>query len=79
MIVNVLIADKMSELAEQCLHNCGTIGSIVADRAQGFKVRVIAYDPFLSIERAQDLGVEKVELNVLFQRAVIISLHTPLT
>ena len=58
---------------------CGTIGAIVADRAQGLKMRVIAYDPFLSLERAQDLGVEKVELDVLFQRADIVSLHTPLT
>ena len=58
---------------------CGTIGVIVADRAQGLKMRVIAYDPFLSLERAQDLGVEKVELDVLFHRADIVSLHTPLT
>ena len=41
---------------------CGNIGSIVADRAQGLRMRVIAYDPFLSPERARDLGVEKVEL-----------------
>ncbi len=41
---------------------CGNIGSIVADRAQGLKMKVIAYDPFLSPERAMQLGVEKVEL-----------------
>jgi len=58
---------------------CGNIGSIVADRAIGLKMKVIAYDPFLSHERATDLGVEKVELDELFARADFISLHTPLT
>src|ERR1700761_5201259 len=58
---------------------CGNIGSIVADRAIGLKMRVIAYDPYLSAERALDLGVEKVELDELWQRADVITLHTPLT
>jgi D-3-phosphoglycerate dehydrogenase len=58
---------------------CGNIGSIVADRALGLKMKVIAYDPFLSPERAMDLGVEKVELDELFRRADFITLHTPLT
>ena len=58
---------------------CGNIGSIVADRAIGLKMKVIAYDPFLSPERAVDLGVEKVELDELFRRADFITLHTPLT
>jgi D-3-phosphoglycerate dehydrogenase len=58
---------------------CGNIGSIVADRANGLKMRVIAYDPFLSSERAVEIGVEKVELDELLARADIISLHTPLT
>ena len=58
---------------------CGNIGSIVADRALGLKMKVIAYDPFLSPERATDLGVEKVELDELFRRADFITLHTPLT
>jgi D-3-phosphoglycerate dehydrogenase len=58
---------------------CGNIGSIVADRAQGLKMRVIAFDPFLSPERAKDLGVEKVDLDDLFKRADFITLHTPLT
>ena len=61
------------------LIGCGNIGSIVADRAQGLKMRVIAHDPFLSPERAADLGVEKVELDVLFARSDFITLHTPLT
>ena len=58
---------------------CGNIGSIVADRAVGLKMRVIAYDPFLSPERAVELGVEKVELDDLLRRADFITLHTPLT
>ena len=61
------------------LIGCGNIGSIVADRAQGLKMRVIAFDPFLSPERAADLGVEKVELDALLARADFITLHTPLT
>jgi D-3-phosphoglycerate dehydrogenase len=58
---------------------CGNIGSIVADRAIALKMRVIAYDPYLSPERARDLGVEKVELDDLLDRADFITLHTPLT
>ncbi len=58
---------------------CGNIGSIVADRAIGLKMRVIAFDPFLSPERAMEIGVEKVELDELFGRADFITLHTPLT
>ena len=58
---------------------CGNIGSIVADRAVGLKMKVIAYDPFLSPERALALGVEKVELDELLKRADFITLHTPLT
>lgn len=58
---------------------CGNIGAIVADRALGLKMKVVAYDPFLSPERAADIGVEKVELDELFGRADFISLHTPMT
>ncbi len=58
---------------------CGNIGAIVADRALGLKMRVVAYDPFLSHERAADIGVEKVELDDLLARADFITLHTPLT
>jgi D-3-phosphoglycerate dehydrogenase / 2-oxoglutarate reductase len=58
---------------------CGNIGSIVADRAHGLKMKVIAYDPYLSPEHAIDLGVEKVALPELFKRADFITLHTPLT
>jgi D-3-phosphoglycerate dehydrogenase len=58
---------------------CGNIGSIVADRAIGLKMRVIAFDPFLSEERAAQIGVERVELDELFRRSDFITLHTPLT
>lgn len=58
---------------------CGNIGSIVADRALGLHMKVIAYDPFLTPDRASDLGVEKVELDELFRRADFVTLHTPLT
>jgi D-3-phosphoglycerate dehydrogenase len=58
---------------------CGNIGSIVAERGIGLKMRVVAFDPFLSPERAADLGVEKVELDELLKRADFITLHTPLT
>src|SRR5579872_4744622 len=61
------------------LIGCGNIGALVADRAAALKMKVIAYDPFLSAERAVKLGVEKVELDDLLARADVISLHTPLT
>jgi len=61
------------------LIGCGNIGSIVADRAHGLKMKVVAYDPFLSPERAVELGVDKVELDELLARADFITLHTPLT
>jgi D-3-phosphoglycerate dehydrogenase / 2-oxoglutarate reductase len=60
------------------LIGCGNIGSIVADRAQGLRMTVIAFDPFLTPERAMDLGVEKVGLDELLERADFITLHTPL-
>src|SRR5579872_4557560 len=61
------------------LIGAGNIGSIVAGRAKGLKMRVIAYDPYLSEERASDLGVEKVELDEILARADFITLHVPLT
>jgi D-3-phosphoglycerate dehydrogenase / 2-oxoglutarate reductase len=61
------------------LIGCGNIGSIVADRAVGLKMKVVAFDPFLSEKRALELGVEKVELNELLERADFVTLHTPLT
>jgi D-3-phosphoglycerate dehydrogenase len=61
------------------LIGCGNIGSIVAERALGLKMKVVAFDPFLTPERAQDLGVEKVTLDELLAKADFITLHTPLT
>ena len=61
------------------LIGAGNIGSIVADRALGLRMKVVAYDPFLSPERAIEIGVEKVELEQLLARADFITLHTPLT
>jgi D-3-phosphoglycerate dehydrogenase len=58
---------------------CGNIGAIVVDRALGLKMKVVASDPFLTPERAQALGAERVELEELFARADFITLHTPLT
>jgi D-3-phosphoglycerate dehydrogenase len=61
------------------LIGCGNIGSIVAERAIGLRMKVIAFDPFLTPERATQLGVEKVDLDALLARADFITLHTPLT
>lgn len=61
------------------LIGAGNIGSIVADRALGLKMKVVAYDPFLSEERAKEIGVKKVELDELLARADFITLHVPLT
>jgi D-3-phosphoglycerate dehydrogenase len=61
------------------LIGAGNIGAIVADRAQGLKMKVVAFDPFLSPQRARDLGVEKVDLDTLLGRADFITVHTPLT
>jgi D-3-phosphoglycerate dehydrogenase len=61
------------------LIGAGNIGSIVASRALGLRMKVIAYDPFLTEERAVEMGVEKVDLESLVTRADFITLHTPLT
>ena len=57
----------------------GKIGSIVANRALGLKMKVIAYDPFLTEETANKLGIELVSLDELYERADFISVHVPLT
>ncbi|HET7709769.1 MAG TPA: phosphoglycerate dehydrogenase [Sphingomicrobium sp.] len=61
------------------LIGAGNIGSIVASRALGLKMKVVAFDPFLTPERAIELGIEKVDLDELLRRADFITLHTPLT
>ncbi|HXC14691.1 MAG TPA: phosphoglycerate dehydrogenase [Stellaceae bacterium] len=58
---------------------CGNVGASVAVRALGLRMKVVAYDPFLSAERAIDLGVEKVSFDELLARADFVTLHTPLT
>jgi len=57
----------------------GNIGRIVADRAQGLKMKVIGVDPVMSSERAAELGIELVELDELLSRANFITIHAPLT
>ena len=57
----------------------GNIGRIVADRAQGLKLKPIAFDPVLSSEKAASIGVELVTLEELFERADFITIHAPLT
>ena len=61
------------------LIGCGNIGSRVAERAIGLTMKVAAYDPFLTEERAVELGVEKVELDEMLSRADVITLHVPKT
>src|SRR5277367_4816 len=61
------------------LIGCGNIGSIVADRAVGLKMKVLAYDPYLTEARAVQLGVEKADLDTVLGRADFITIHTPLT
>lgn len=71
--VGVEVANKVLGLV-----GCGNIGAIVADRVRGLKMRVMAYDPYLSKERARDLGVRKVEtLGELYKDADFITLHVP--
>lgn len=57
---------------------CGAIGAIVAERALGLKMKVVGYDPFLSLDRAADMGIEKLDLEALFHRSDFITLHSPL-
>ncbi len=57
----------------------GNIGGIVCDRARALKMKVLAYDPFLGEEKAEKMGVEKVELDDLLTRADFITLHVPFT
>ncbi|MBF9033029.1 phosphoglycerate dehydrogenase [Rhodobacterales bacterium HKCCE2091] len=57
----------------------GNIGSIVISRALGLRMKVLAYDPFLSEERAKEIGVTKVELEELLKRSDFITLHVPFT
>ena len=70
-----------TELTSKCLGlvGCGNIGSIVAGRAQGLRMLVVGYDPYLSAENAKLMSVEKVDLDDLLRRADFISKLTPMT
>src|SRR5262245_21320827 len=57
----------------------GTIGRLVAERAKGLRMRVIAFDPVLTADRAASLGVELVELDTIWTESDVITVHTPLT
>jgi len=61
------------------LIGAGNIGSIVASRALGLRMKVVAFDPFLTADRAIEMGVEKADLDTLLAKADFITLHTPLT
>ena len=56
----------------------GNIGRIVAERAQGLKMHVLGYDPFLSEKKARELGVDLVTLDELLKKSDFISIHVPL-
>lgn len=55
----------------------GRIGSVVAERAKGFMMKVLVYDPFITDEHAAKLGVERVDMKDMLQRADFLTLHTP--
>jgi D-3-phosphoglycerate dehydrogenase len=57
----------------------GRVGSIVADRAQGLKMKVIAYDPFISPEAAEKMGITLASMDEIFRAADFITVHTPMT
>lgn len=57
----------------------GKIGRAVAERGKGFQMRIVAYDPFLTLQHAKDLGVELVRLSELLEVSDIITIHVPLT
>jgi D-3-phosphoglycerate dehydrogenase len=61
------------------LIGAGNIGSIVAQKAIGYGLRVQAYDPFLTEDRADKMGVVKVDLETLLTNSDIVSLHVPKT
>jgi D-3-phosphoglycerate dehydrogenase len=57
----------------------GKIGSEVARRMRAFEMKILAYDPFATHERAQELGVELVEIDELLKQSDFLTVHTPLT
>jgi D-3-phosphoglycerate dehydrogenase len=67
------------ELADKTLGivGLGRIGKLVADRARGFQMRLVAYDPFVSAERARQLGVELLPLDELVAESDFLTVHLP--
>jgi D-3-phosphoglycerate dehydrogenase / 2-oxoglutarate reductase len=57
----------------------GRIGRVVVDRAKGLKMNVIAYDPYISKQTIEKMGIEGVSLDELYARADYITVHTPIT
>ncbi|MBI2445648.1 hypothetical protein HYV43_04635 [Candidatus Micrarchaeota archaeon] len=57
----------------------GSVGKVVARILNGFGARVLAYDPFITVEQADRMGVQKVELDALFAQSDVVSVHVPLT
>ncbi|MEX0929884.1 MAG: phosphoglycerate dehydrogenase [Balneolales bacterium] len=57
----------------------GKIGSNVAERMQAFGMSIIAYDPFITRERAEDLGVKLMDIDEILSQADFLTVHTPLT
>jgi D-3-phosphoglycerate dehydrogenase len=69
------------ELADKTLGivGLGRIGKLVADRARGFGMRLVAHDPFVSVERARQLGVELLPLDQVVAEADFLTIHLPKT
>ncbi len=69
-----------TELAGKTLGmvGCGNIGAIVADRALGLKMKIVVSDPFMSPEKAEEIGVERAEFKEMLARADIVTIHAPL-
>jgi D-3-phosphoglycerate dehydrogenase / 2-oxoglutarate reductase len=69
------------ELADKTLGivGLGRIGKLVADRARGFSMRLVAYDPFVSVDRARQMGVELLSLDQLMAEADFVTVHLPKT
>lgn len=57
----------------------GNIGRLVAERARGLRMKVVAHDPFISEDKAAELGVELVALDELLERADFVTVHVPMT
>lgn len=57
----------------------GRVGSRVAKRMQAFEMNVIGYDPYITEERARQIGIELVDFDTLLAKSDYITIHTPLT